>query len=230
MVSVMAQFHTTLSAVVTDSSAASGSSDGSSQSIQPTDGGATSSTDASLAASSSSTSTPENDASSESQPAPAASATSPTHVVIAQIQIAGAASSNDFVKLYNPTRAAVDISGWKLRKKSSTGTDYSLRDFPNGTAVAPGAYFTWANSTNGFAQSIGADASSTETLSADNSVAIMDANGTVVDAVAWGTGTNQYGEGAPFPTDPAPNQILARKSSGGVPVDTNDNEEDFVLQ
>ncbi len=227
--SVEAQFHTTVSAVmVSDSSVSSQtSSDGSPQAIQPSNGIAASSTDSLADASSSSSSTLGSSTSSELQ---SVSAVSLNHVVIAQVQVAGAANSNDFVKLYNPTSAAVDMSGWKLRKKSSTGADYSLRDFPNGTVIAPHTYFTWANSTNGFAASIGADASSTASLAADNSVAIMDAGGAVVDAVAWGQGTNQYGEGSPFPTDPAPNQILARKSSGGAMVDTNDNAEDFILQ
>jgi hypothetical protein len=154
----------------------------------------------------------------------------PNHVIFAQIQIAGASSSNDFVKLYNPTAASVDMSGWRLRKKSSTGTDYSLRDMPKGTIIASGAYFTWANSLGEFAQSINADASSTETIAADNSIAIMDANSSTIDAVAWGNGTNQYGEGPPFATNPVPNQLLVRKNIGGVMIDANDNAHDFILQ
>lgn len=155
------------------------------------------------------------------------------HLLIAQIQIAGAASANDFVKIYNPTASVIDISGWKLRKKSSTGTDASLREFPNGTSISAGAYFTWANSASGFAQSIVADASSTATLSADNSVALLDAAGGLVDAVAWGIGTNQYVEGSAYPTNPTANQVLQRKpegdSSGGGLVDTDNNAQDFNL-
>ena len=89
----------------------------------------------------------------------------------------------------------VDLSGWKLRKKSSTGTDSSLREFLKGSAIAPSGYFVWASSVNSFAQSITADASSTGTLAANNSVALFDGSGAQVDAVAWGTGTNQYVEG-----------------------------------
>lgn len=156
------------------------------------------------------------------------STTQLSHIVIVAVQIAGASSSNDFVKLFNPAASAIDLSGWKLHKKSSTGVDYSLRDFPKGTIIAPGTYFTWANSLNGFAASINADASSTETLSADNSIAIMDPNGVIVDAVAWGTGVGQYGMGPPYPIDPGPNQVLARKSSNGLFVDAGDNAEDFT--
>ena len=39
------------------------------------------------------------------------------HLVIAAVQIVGASSSNDFIKIYNPLASVVDVSGWKLRKK-----------------------------------------------------------------------------------------------------------------
>jgi len=178
------------------------------------------------------------DISSSSAPTEPAASTSSSvtpagpsgHVLIAAVQIAGASSDNDFVKLYNPTSAAIDVSGWKLHKRSQTGADYSLKTFPAGSTIAPGQSFVWANSTNGFSGTIGADVSSTETLSANNSVALLDGAGTVVDAVAWGTGTGQYGEGAPFPTSPGANQTLARRSSGGVMADMDSNADDFTIQ
>ena len=220
MVSVMAQFRSAISPLGVNEVAPVASGDSSGTDVASTSVGSASSS------ASSATSTVGNVTPTPVQ----ASAVSLTHIVIAQIQIAGASSSNDFVKLYNPTAAAIDMSGWKLHKKSSTGTDYSLRTFANGTVIAPGAYFVWANSAGGFAQSMGADVSSTETLAADNSVAIMDASGTIVDAVAWGTGTNQYVEGLPYATDPLANQILVRKSLGDVMVDTDNNAEDFTLE
>jgi hypothetical protein len=122
------------------------------------------------------------------------------------------------------------MSGWKLHKKSETGTDYSLKTFPLGSTIAAGQSFVWANSIGGFSETIAADASSTETLSADNSVALIDVSGNIIDAVAWGTGASQYGEGPPYPTDPGANQLLARRSLDGVMVDTDDNTNDFTLQ
>jgi hypothetical protein len=162
--------------------------------------------------------------------APSQAAPSVDHPIIVQVQIAGAASSNDFVKIFNPTGAAVDLTGWKLHKKSSTGADYSLKTFPTGMTIASGAYLTWANSENGFADSIDADVSSTETLAADNSVALMDPSDAVIDAIAWGTGANQYVEGDAYPTDPTANQILVRNSANGAIVDTDDNANDFTIQ
>ncbi|MDP3975265.1 MAG: lamin tail domain-containing protein [Candidatus Jorgensenbacteria bacterium] len=37
------------------------------------------------------------------------------HVVISEVQVAGAGPGDEFIELYNPTDAAVDISGWSLQ-------------------------------------------------------------------------------------------------------------------
>ena len=156
--------------------------------------------------------------------------TSTNHLVIAEVQIAGGASSNDFVRIFNPTASPVDISGWKLRKKSGTGTDQSLRMFPGESFAPPGGYFVWANAANGFGDSIGANVTSSETLAADNSAALFDASGTIIDAVAWGNGANQYVEGSAYPTNPAANQTLKRKLVDGMVADTGNNASDFTIE
>ncbi len=160
----------------------------------------------------------------------ASSSSPPGHLLIAAVQIAGATASDDLVKIYDPTGDPVDMGGWKLRKRSSSGADYSIREFPAGTIISPQHYFVWANSVDGFAATVGADTSSTQTLAQDNSVAFIDASGAIVDAVAWGTGTGQYGEGSPYPTDPGPGQMLVRQSAGGTMIDTDNNANDFTLQ
>ena len=191
----------------------------------PSPGGSTSSVIATNPPSPSSPSLP-----ASSSPTVSSSTSGPAHLLIADVQIAGASSSNDLVKIYNPTGASVDLSGWKLHKRSSTGTDYSLKTFPQGIIITPGEYLVWANGSGGFADVIGANVSSTETLSADNSVALIDANGGTVDAVAWGMGTGQYVEGLAFPTSPAAGQMLSRRIVGGVMSDTDSNADDFQLQ
>ncbi len=167
--------------------------------------------------------------STSEEPPCAIAEVSSTVIEIAEVQIAGDAPDNDFVKLFNPSAVAVDVGGWKLKKKSATGAEYSLRTFPVGSMVPADGYFVWANGGNGFGAAIHADATSSETLAADNSVALFDASGTVMDAVAWGMGEGQYGEGAPYPADPGAGQALARKFSDGAIRDTGDNAADFTL-
>ena len=156
--------------------------------------------------------------------------TSPDHLLIAEVMIGGVSSTNDLIKIFNPSSETVDIQGWKLRKKASTGGDQSIRVFPDGSSIAGESYFIWANSGGGFSESIGADVSSTATLAAGNSVALFDASGTIMDAVAWGSGTDQYVEGSPYPTDPDPGKALARRRASGTFVDTDNNALDFVIQ
>ena len=151
-------------------------------------------------------------------------------IFIVAVQIAGASSGDDFVKIYNASSEAIDIGGWHLRKKASTGGASSLREFPQGTEVSPGSSFTWASSADGFAASIGADVSSTGSLAANNSIALFDASGTEVDALAWGNGTDQYGDGSPYPENPGPGEVLARKMEQGTFVDGEDNASDFFVQ
>lgn len=156
------------------------------------------------------------------------------HLVIAEVQITGASTTNDFIKIFNPTGAAVDASGWKLRKRTQTQSGdnyYSLRVFPSGSSIAAQGYFVWANSAGGFSEFIGANTSSTQTLAADNSTALLDANDAIVDALAWGSGhTNPYVEGSAYPTNPDVNQVLKRKFTNGAVQDTNNNAADFELR
>ncbi len=151
-------------------------------------------------------------------------------LLIAAVQIAGASSTNDYVKIYNAGAAAADVHGWKLKKRSQTGAEYSLRTFPAGASIAPGGYFVWANAEGGFAASLGADASSTETLSANNSVALLDPAGAAIDAVAWGTGDAPFKEGTPYPDGPSSGHVLARRMAAGAMQDTGNNADDFEVR
>ena len=163
---------------------------------------------------------------------PAQTAPSPSagHVLIGIVQTAGDASMNDFVAIVNPTHTSVDMSGWKLRKRSSSGTEYSLKTFPADSTIVSGGKFIWANSADGFADIVNADVASTQILAGDNSVALIDATGAIVDAVAWGNGNGQFVEGSPYPENLAAGQMLTRKSSANSVVDTDNNAEDFEIQ
>lgn len=167
------------------------------------------------------------------EPAPIVSRTNFTtaKLLIFEIQITGGPgnSEQDFIKIYNPTSYAVNAGGWKLRKRSKTGGDASIKVIPDGTAISSGAVLTWANSKDNFAGTVGADISSTATISADNSIAILDADGKIIDAVAWGGGTGQFVEGAPYPNNPEAGQILRRKTGGANLQDTDNNSADFSV-
>jgi hypothetical protein len=152
------------------------------------------------------------------------------NLFIEAVQIGGASSTNDLVRIYNPATRSIDISGWKLHKRSQSGTDYSVKQFPAESIVGAGGIFVWANGLGGFSETVHANVSSTETLSADNSVALLDSDGNIIDGVAWGTGTGQYGGGSPYPTSPGVDQMLVRRSVDGVMVDSKNDASDFMIK
>ncbi|MDQ3373580.1 MAG: lamin tail domain-containing protein, partial [Acidobacteriota bacterium] len=73
-------------------------------------------------------------------PVPAA-----THVVISQVYggggNSGAAYTNDYVELYNPTGAAVSLTGWTLQYASATGSGWDGSKQPLGGSIGAGEYY-----------------------------------------------------------------------------------------
>lgn len=147
--------------------------------------------------------------------------------LIASVKITGTASDDDAIKIWNPNTEALDISGWKLRKRTKSGGEYSVKTLLTGSEIAGGGYFLWANSKH----PEGADATSTQTLAGDNSVALFDTEDKIADAVAWGSGhSTPYIEGSAYPVNPKAGEILMRKSLGAGYADTNNNAADFELK
>lgn len=151
--------------------------------------------------------------------------------VISQVQISGAGnkSKQDFIKIFNPDPIPFDLKGHRLIKRTQTGaSDSSIKSFTAETIIPAGGYFTWANSEDGFADSLGADSATTNSLSPDNGIALRQGaidEGVIIDSVAWGEADNGLAEGAIFATNPSAGQILTRKNN----TDTDNNAADFYL-
>jgi hypothetical protein len=155
------------------------------------------------------------------------------HLVIAYVQITGGvgATDEDILKIHNPTSEEIDISGWKLRKRTKSGTESSIRVLVEGSVIPSGGHFTWANSSNGFSSTVNANASSTQTLSSDNSAALFTSDDILVDAIAWGSEhASPFIEGSAYPDNPEAGEALIRKAANGFIEDTNDNSNDFFLE
>lgn len=150
-------------------------------------------------------------------------------LIIVEVQIAGDQADHDYVRIYNDLDREINVSGYRLRKKSSTGKDYSLRLFPKGTLIGPQDYLTWANSREGFAEKLEADLSSAAILSANNSIALISPEGEVISALAWGQGNNQYQEGWLHLPNPEPHQQIKRKLVNEKYQDSQSNYDDFYL-
>jgi len=155
-------------------------------------------------------------------------------IIISEIQLTGGTgkTQNDFIELYNPNDAPVDISGWKLRKRTKSGNESSIRSLPDGSVIPTHGFFLWANSNDDYATSISADVESTTSIADNTSIALVDTNGTVIDAIAWGSDLmNPFGEGAPITAELEANQSYTRNlASCPGACDTDNNNADFTVQ
>jgi hypothetical protein len=154
------------------------------------------------------------------------------HIVISVVQIRSVDSTyNDFIVLFNPNWEEVDISDWRICKKTKTGSQDSFKIFPSGSIVPAKGKFTWANSSSSFYLKVDANIWSSDTVASNNSIGLF--NGSCgqnqIDAVGWGSGTNQYTEGSSLP-NPDSGQLIQRKFNGDVPIDTGDNLSDFEIK
>jgi len=174
------------------------------------------------------------------------------HIVISEVQITGGPSNTtrDFVELYNPTSFSYDLNGHRLVKRSGNSpNDNTIKSWTTSTIVPAHGFYLWASSNDGsFPASIGADTSTTDTLAADNSIALRNGpenTGILIDVLSWNDGSTLV-EGDEFDPDPGANQSMERKALststvasmviGGVDefkgngYDTNNNASDFVLR
>ena len=149
----------------------------------------------------------------------------PTGLIITEIQIHG----EDQVTIFNPGTENLDISGFRLRKRSSTGKESSVRVFPKESEIVAGGSFIWSNSKNNHHLKIGADVWSRATISNNNSIALISPEGDIVDSVAWGEGTDQFLSGKPIFSNPSEDQIIRRRTSDEGYHLTGDNSKDFEL-
>ena len=136
------------------------------------------------------------------------------------------AATNEFVELYNAASSAADISGFKVVYRSATGTSTTLATIPAGTQLAAGR--STCSEGAAYAGSSPADQSfGLSPAATGGSLAVRDASGTLVDAVAYGTAANGLGEGQPATapsTAAAPGTSAIRLPDGH---DTSDNAADF---
>ncbi len=116
-------------------------------------------------------------------------------------------SSYEFVELSNPTSAAVDLTGWYVKKRSSTGSESSLvvSSRLEGKIIPAGKRLLLAND-GGYTGAISADVlwPSSYTLAyTSNTVMLYDAGGVKVDELSW----MEIPQG----------QSFGKSSAGGIP-------------
>ncbi len=155
---------------------------------------------------------------------------SANHIVISQVQIEGATAADEFVELYNPTAQDIDLNGFRLTRKTSSGTQGNLVASLSGTIKARSYFLITPQS--GYMGSSSADLEysvASAPLASDNAVIIYsDAGISVVDKVGMGTASDFE---ASTTAIPGSGESILRKvdDTGGNGLDTDNNENDFEL-
>jgi hypothetical protein len=139
------------------------------------------------------------------------------------------AATNEFVELVNAGPATSDIGGLKVVYRSASGTsDTTLATVPAGITLVAGGFYLLGGS--GYAGAATADQTfGTAIAATGGSIGIRKPDGTLFDAVAYGTAANGLGEGAPAAAPPAtasPGSSAVRLPDGH---DSEENAADFSV-
>ncbi|MDX1971900.1 MAG: lamin tail domain-containing protein [Candidatus Sumerlaeia bacterium] len=136
------------------------------------------------------------------------------------------ASTDEWIEFHNNTASAVNVNGWTLVRRTNAATsDATIFTFPN-VSIPAGGFYTIADSGANY---FTASASYTNIISTGNqSIAIKNVGGTVIDGLSVGTGslgvgTLFYAEGTTFPSGISSGTGIRRISN----QDTNNNSADF---
>jgi hypothetical protein len=167
------------------------------------------------------------------------------HLLISEVRTRGSAgASDDFIELYNPTNAPIQLdSSWSLLAVSVGNVAYTKRWVGSAAAIAPHGHYLIAGS--GYAQSPAADAPLSPSITDAASIE-LDHGGATIDVLCFyedlatlaGLGLGYTCEGSPIlnPHDDTDttntDQSLERRPGGkfGHCVDTDDNASDFFVQ
>lgn len=155
-------------------------------------------------------------------------------ILISEVQIAGLTEEKEeFVELYNPNNADVDLTDWYLHRKTETGSNYSTfvsNNLFSGKKIEAMGYFLIAREESSFAGSadITTDSSLGNNGSA-SSLALKNPNGEISDKLGFGSA--QDFESAPA-AGPEKGQSIGRKQDAinNIEQDTDNNLTDFEAQ
>jgi phosphatidylserine/phosphatidylglycerophosphate/cardiolipin synthase-like enzyme len=183
---------------------------------------------------------------------------SANHIVISEVYGGGGNSGstwkNDFVELYNPTSAPVNITGWSVQYASASGVFGNFKTYLSGV-IQPKAFFLIQESQGaGGTKDLPtpdasgvlamASASGKIALASDTFTVVSPLGASVVDFIGYGAANSSEGSGpAPVLTNTTGAERKASDTSTAVSLavggaeekagngwDKNDNANDFVSQ
>ncbi len=125
---------------------------------------------------------------------------------IVKVQTAGESVKDDVVVLKNFSGDKIDISGWKLRKRTAKGNESSVSVVPKNTVLAPKQEFVWGRRGGVFEKT--ADVSTAASLSDNQSLALLDKEKNLIDSLTWGTVEKPFAKTTVLP-NPSDCELIA---------------------
>ena len=115
-----------------------------------------------------------------------------SHVLISEIMAGIDGNANyEFIELYNPGASSIDLTGWTVKKRTSTGSESTLivASRFDGKSIPAGRYFLLARD-GGYSGAVVPDvlwptSNSYALAYTNNAVMLYDASGNKVDEVSW---------------------------------------------
>ena len=140
-------------------------------------------------------------------------------VVIQEIQIAGDTSTDEYIVLKNISNEDVNITNWKLTKKTKSGKESTLFNIPSETILVLQDEIVIAH--NNFSGNSDFKYSTKQSLANNNTLILYNNTAKIIDLVGWGA----TGEFENFATsNPKKHEQLVREG-----VDTDNNYLDFLI-
>jgi hypothetical protein len=159
------------------------------------------------------------------------------HVVISEIKTGGENAIDEFIELFNPTNLEINLGDWDLKRKTKSGSEYSILNNIEGVIPAYGFFLIAPRANCGTnknetcykgAVSANDEYTTDSFLASDNAVLLYDHNGNLIDKVGWGAAVDFEGEAINI--NPENGQSLERKITNSIVQDTDNNKNDFILQ
>lgn len=154
----------------------------------------------------------------------------PGHIVISEFRTRGPAGDNDeFIELFNPTGAAINIGGWIIRDSQSCAQTpvRNRATISSNTVLEAGQHVLLASNANSTVN--GPDMTFAPGIADDGGLALLDLSNNVIDQVGMCIST-AYREGTNLtPLAGDSNQSYERRPGGATACyDTGNNAGDFV--
>src|SRR3989304_2552760 len=119
-----------------------------------------------------------------------------TDIVISELRARGSAGGNDdFIELYNPTNAIVNLNGWTINRSNDAGNPNPHYAFITDVFLQPGQHYLLANTS--YDDSMTADTTYGTGITDAGGVALIRPDSSIADQVGLGS-ASAYKEGTPL--------------------------------